>query len=242
MKTLLLRFAAPLQSWGDESKYDIRGTRNEPTKSGIIGMIAAAMGLRRDSDEIVEMSAKLRVGIRVDQPGTVLRDFHTALSPAYGSGGNLRYEKNGKLIMKEDPFVTKRYYLCDARFLVGIECKEDEYIQTVAEALSAPVFSLFLGRRSCPPSLPICLGIRDCSLDVAIKETEWIAADWFMEKYGTIRARIILETEQGQVAWHTQMDQPVSFSPVHRKYTLRGLDKEQYVLLRRPEHNPMKDL
>ena len=242
MKTLLLRFAAPLQAWGDESKYEIRGTRNEPTKSGVIGMIAAAMGLRRDSEEIAELSAKLRMGIRVDQPGRVLRDFHTALSPSYSAGGDLRYDNAGKIIREKNPFVTQRYYLCDARFLVGLECEDDAYLQSVAKALSAPVFPLFLGRRSCPPSLPLQLGTVECDLETAMKMTEWIAADWFKEQQGSIRARMIIETKQGQEAWYTQMDQPVSFSPIHRRYTLRGLNKEQYVLLGRPEHDPMIDL
>ena len=242
MKTLLLRFAAPLQAWGDESKYDIRGTRNEPTKSGVIGMLAAAMGLRRDSDEIAGMSAKLRMGIRVDQPGTVLRDFHTALAPAYSAGGDLRYDNTGKLIREKNPFVTQRYYLCDARFLVGLECEDDAYLQTITEAVSAPVFPLFLGRRSCSPSLPVLFSIVESDLEAALRGAEWIAADWFKEQQGSIRARMIIETKRGQEAWYTQMDQPVSFSPIHRRYTLRGLDKEQYVLLGRPEHDPMKDL
>lgn len=242
MKTLLLRFAAPLQAWGDESKYDIRGTRNEPTKSGVIGMIAAAMGLRRDNEEIAEMSAKLRMGIRVDQPGTVLCDFHTALSPDYSANGDLRYDNTGKLIREKNPFVTKRYYLCDARFLVGLECEDDAYLQNIAEAVTTPVFPLFLGRRSCPPSLPVLLGTVEGDLEAALRGTEWIAADWFKNQQGSIRASMIIETKRGQEAWHTQMDQPVSYSPIHRRYTLRGLDKEQYVFLGRPEHDPMKEL
>ena len=242
MKTLLLRFAAPLQAWGDESKYDIRGTRNEPTKSGVIGMIAAAMGLRRDSEEIIEMSQKLRMGVRVDQPGLVLSDFHTALSPSYSAGGDLRYDSTGELIREKNPFVTRRYYLCDARFLVGLECNDDAYLKTITEAMNAPVFPLYFGRRSCPPSLPIQLGMVESDLETAMRDAEWIAAEWFKERQGTIRARLIIETKQGQTAWHTQMDQPVSFSPIHRRYTLRGVDKEQYVLLGKPEHDPMKDL
>ena len=48
MATLLLRLAAPLQSWGADSKFETRKTNREPTKSGIIGLLAAALGLRRD--------------------------------------------------------------------------------------------------------------------------------------------------------------------------------------------------
>ena len=67
MATLLLRLAAPLQSWGAESKFDTRRTGREPTKSGVIGLLAAALGIRRDADaEIQGLSAALRFGVRVD--------------------------------------------------------------------------------------------------------------------------------------------------------------------------------
>lgn len=239
MATLLLRLAAPLQAWGDESKYDIRGTKNEPTKSGVIGLLAAALGYRRDSEEISKMAEKLRIGVRVDQPGTVIRDFHTAKAPKYSGSGALRYESDGSLIMEKNPYITQRYYLCDACFLVGLECEDEDYLNILAEALKSPVFPLYLGRRSLPPSLPVMLCVQNENLETALHKTEWIAADWYKKEYHCLRARIITETKAGQVAWHTQMDQPVSFSPIHRRYTLRGLDKEQYVFLGTPKHDPM---
>lgn len=78
MATLLIRLAAPMQSWGDESKYDIRQTWKEPSKSGVIGLLAAALGLKRDSEDIPALSASLRMGVRVEMPGrliTVIRIF-----------------------------------------------------------------------------------------------------------------------------------------------------------------------
>lgn len=242
MGTLLLRLTAPLQAWGDESKYDIRGTRNEPTKSGVIGMLAAAFGYRRDSDEISKMAEALRMGIRVDQPGTVIRDYHTARAPKYSSKGMLNYDTDGKIIMEKDAYITQRYYLSDACFLAGLESDDEEYLHTVAEALESPVFPVYLGRRSLPPSMPMVLRISSTDLDTALRETEWLAAEWYKKKYKCIRARIITETRRGQNAWYTQMDHPVSFSPIHRRYSLRGLDKEQYVLLGTPEHDPMAAL
>ena len=220
MRTLLLRLAAPLQAWGDESKYDIRGTRNEPTKSGVIGMLAAAMGYSRDSKEIAIMTEKLRMGIRVDQPGTVIRDFHTA--------------HNAK-----SSWVTDRYYLCDAVFLVALESEDEKYIDLISESLSSPVFPLYLGRRSCPPTQPLKIGIKDCDLENALLNEPWLASDWYKKKSSCIRARIITESSKGKKVWYTQMDQPVSFNPVQRKYSLRGLDREQYVLLGKSEHDPM---
>ena len=70
MATLLLRLAAPLQSWGCGSKFNIRNTEREPTKSGVIGMIAAAMGIQRNDDpKKLEPLCRLRYGVRVDREG-----------------------------------------------------------------------------------------------------------------------------------------------------------------------------
>ncbi len=242
MGTILLRLAAPIQAWGDESKYDIRGTRNEPTKSGVIGLLAAAMGCRRDSGKIIELADNFRIGIRTDQPGTVIRDFHTAKAPKYSKSGTLRYESDGSVIMEKDPYITSRYYLCDACFLVGLESENMELLHAVEEALKSPRFPIYLGRRSCPPSLPIFLGITEVDLETALHEYEWIAADWYKKKVKSIHACINTETLKGETAWHIQMDQPVSFSPVHRKYTVRGLNKEKRVLLSITEHDPMAAL
>lgn len=242
MGTLLLRIAAPMQAWGDESKYDIRATGKEPTKSGVIGMLAAAMGYRRDSDEVKEMACRIRMGVREDQPGVIIRDFHTARAPKYSKKGVIKYNTDGAPVMEDNSYITQRYYLCDACFLVCLECEDDAYLQSITEALKAPAFSLFLGRRSCPPSLPIVLGVEDTDLETALNKTEWIAPDWYKDKQKGIRARIITETRKGQPAAHVQMDQPVSFSPIHRRYTLRGLNKQQYVILGTLEHDPMKAL
>ena len=90
MATLLLRLAAPLQSWGSDSKFETRKTDREPTKSGVVGLLAAALGLRRDDTEGLARLNGLRFAVRADQEGSLLVDFHTAKSrdTSYsGSGG-----------------------------------------------------------------------------------------------------------------------------------------------------------
>ena len=127
MATLLLRLAAPMQSWGIDSKFDTRKTNREPTKSGVIGLLAAALGLRRDADQALERLNQLRFAVRVDQEGTLLVDFHTAKS-----------EKTN--------YVTKRYYLADAIFLVGLESEDRPFLEQLDRALRSPAYPLFLGR------------------------------------------------------------------------------------------------
>ena len=146
MSTLLLRLAAPLQAWGTDSKFEVRRTNREPSKSGVIGLLAAALGLRRDAD-LSKLSA-LRFGVRVDRNGEVIKDFHMA-----------KAEKTS--------YLTYRYYLSDAIFLVGLESEDRSFLEQIERALRNPCFPLFLGRRSCPPTLPLgarnsrgC--VRDC--------------------------------------------------------------------------------
>ena len=69
MATMLLRLAAPLQAWGADSKFETRKTAREPTKSGVIGLLAAALGLRRDETEPLTRLAGLRFGVRVEREG-----------------------------------------------------------------------------------------------------------------------------------------------------------------------------
>ena len=99
MSTLLLRFAGPMQAWGTGTRFDVCRTNREPTKSGVVGLLAAALGLRRDAP--LDALASLRFGVRVDREGVVLQDYHM-----------VRGEKSA--------YVTRRYYLCDAVFLVGV--------------------------------------------------------------------------------------------------------------------------
>ena len=138
MATLLLRLAAPLQAWGADSKFETRKTNREPTKSGVIGLLAAALGLRRDESEGLARLTGLRFGVRVEREGQLLVDYHTAKT---------QDEKNS--------YVTYRHYLQDAVFLAGLESEDTALLLQLQDALQHPVFPLYLGRRSCPPALPL---------------------------------------------------------------------------------------
>lgn len=75
MGTLLLRLAGPLQAWGYDSKFETRRTGREPTKSGVTGLLAAALGRKRD--EAIDDLLALHFGVRVDKEGELLHDYHT---------------------------------------------------------------------------------------------------------------------------------------------------------------------
>ena len=124
MATLLLRLAGPLQAWGIDSKFDIRRTGLEPSKSGVVGLLAAALGIGRDDLTALEPLCALRMGVRADQEGQLLRDFHTVWGYKHSAGNRMIiYDKEtGRPVPAEkNTYVTNRYYLCDAVFLVGLE-------------------------------------------------------------------------------------------------------------------------
>ena len=154
--TLFLRLEGPLQAWGENSKFVIRRTMEAPTKSGVLGMACCAMGLSRQAarDKLPELG-QLTMGVRIDRPGTLWSDYHTV-----GAGIGLLTADGGSKTGAQGTLVTRRYYLCDASFLVALQ-GDDELLAEVAEALRNPVWPVYLGRKSCAPSVPVLARPRD---------------------------------------------------------------------------------
>ena len=224
MATLLLRLAAPLQAWGADSKFETRKTAREPTKSGVIGLLAAALGLRRDETEPLTRLAQLRFGVRVEREGQLLVDYHTA--------NREEDRKKGKA-----PYVTYRHYLEDAVFLVGLESEDSALLQELAEALTHPVFPLYLGRRCCPPTLPLCLGVRPGSLQEVLQAEPPLCPGR--------QSRILLDADPLEPGTAVQRDVPVSFDPHHRQYGYRSVRELWQKVPDSPEtteHDPFREL
>ncbi|MFJ2769736.1 type I-E CRISPR-associated protein Cas5/CasD [Streptomyces sp. NPDC087300] len=216
MSVLLLRLAGPLQAWGSASRFARRGTENAPTKSGVVGLLAAASGRGREGD--VSDLAALRFGVRIDQPGMRLRDFHTA-----------HHADSNRAMPLSD-----RFYLADAVFLAAVE-GDARLLQQLYEALLAPHFLPYLGRRSCPPSRPVTIGPpQEATLEEALTETAWQAARWYAEQR---RARegaretaspgpeldILIDCAPTDAPDFTLRDVPLSFDPRHRRFGPRGV-------------------
>lgn len=214
MSTLLLRFAGPMQAWGADSRFDIRKTNREPTKSGVVGLLAAALGMRRDEppDEL----AALRFGVRVDREGVLLRDFHM-----------VKGEKAS--------YMTTRYYLCDAVFLVGLCGRDEALMERLEDAVRHPAYPLFLGRRSCPPEGRLCLGLRNMELEEALRAEPLLAE---RKKGEPERMRFILDDPTGSGRAH---DVPISYSPFNRQYAYRAV-RESWQTAGGSEHDPMQEL
>lgn len=242
MATLLLRLAAPLQSWGADSKFETRKTNREPTKSGVIGLLAAALGLARDEDQALQRLNGLRFAVRVDQEGQLLRDYHTANNPTPDQVREAR--SRGKA--PSAPYVTRRYYLSDAIFLVGLESEDEALLQQLQQALTHPVYPLFLGRRSCPPTLPLCLGIRTTGLlDTLEAEPSQVPA-W--RRHPPAETRIVADATPSQPGAVPRQDLPLSFSPIHRQFGFRPVREFTVSAVKEPapqsktSHDPFAEL
>lgn len=210
MSTLLLRLAGPMQSWGTDSKFDVRRTQREPSKSGVIGLVAAAMGIPRQDRQALAALACLRFGVRVDREGTLLRDYHTAHTE------------------KGSAYVTNRYYLADAVFVAGLESADGALLERIGQALASPAFPLYLGRRSCPPTGRVFLGISHKPLEEALRENAPPSA-----------CRLVLDA-RAEEPGGLQRDVPLSFDPNRREYGFRRV--YSYPLHSAAEHDPMAEL
>jgi len=194
MNTLLLRLSGTMQSWGVQSRFGVRDTGLEPSKSGVLGLICAAMGIDRANDNNLANLARLRMGVRVDREGRLKVDYHTAQNVLKAGGG------------MKDTELSNRYYLADAMFLVGLESDDLTLLESIHTAMHHPVWPLYLGRKAFVPGEPVCL-----------KDGLMFRQDLFnsLKTYPYLgragkpdRLRIVLEDNEGEIVC---LDQPLSF-------------------------------
>lgn len=207
MSTLLLRLAGPMQSWGVKGRFTRRTTELEPTKSGIVGLLAAALGRRR-TDPIEDL-ANLTMGMRVEQPGKLNRDFQTATQGRVSAP------------------LSYRYYLSDAVFLTAIEGPKD-FVETLSNAVNNPAFPLYLGRRAFPPAGQPHRGMHAESAYELLHSTPWTASPLVMEKNSAtaVKLRVVRDIQEGEPPTSTMEDLPVSFDPNRRLYATRQVTEE----------------
>lgn len=148
-KFLVLQLRGVMQAWGTHTYEDFRPSSIFPTKSAIIGLVGACMGIERDDIEKRELLNKsISIDIASINPHNVrkIEDFHTILDAR---------KVDGK--PRNDAIISKREYLCDAHFLLFISVQDGSYFSLVEieNAVKKPVFTPFLGRKSCPISEPL---------------------------------------------------------------------------------------
>ena len=181
-----------MQSWGTHSRWDVRDTGPEPTKSGIIGLIGCAVGLHRDDHELERLDRDLLFGVRIDRPGVISTDYHTVTGYHRTAAGEYKHSGGtAKSLAKaqehgESTIVSPREYLHDAAFLVALASHDHALLRQLAGELEHhlwsgdlrfPKWPLYLGRKSCVPSRPILDRVADeyQNLEEALRKEAWAA-------------------------------------------------------------------
>lgn len=214
MATLLLRLVGPMQSWGTISRFDQRDTGKEPSKSGVVGLLAAAMGIDREEWPTLEPLTKLKIGIRHDRSGVPKRDYQTA--------GCARGEEVMKAdgARSKDGVVSQRFYLADAAFLVGLEGKDRSLLEEAHSALRDPTWPLALGRKSYVPSESIWLpdGLQEKPLRDVLRVYPWLGS-------GEVPQKLLFSWESEDGTGSLRMDQLLS-SFAERRFGTRFVVSE----------------
>lgn len=219
-KCIALNLDAPLQSWGYQSRFNERTTLNYPTRSGILGMVCAAMGIGRSDLKGLERLAELELTIYLLKHGDgFLRDFHTV-----GGGWDRKSHPMNVVPKASDALgknsgqtvITHREYLQGYKFGALLR-GEHELIEEIAAALHDPVWGLWLGRKACIPAAPVCLGVYD-QPDEARNALETLHGEDLQGR------RRILETSSFNEGTDSLMDIPLDYQ--QRRYGPRRVSVE----------------
>lgn len=156
---LLFRLYGPIASWGEIAVGESRHSAAYPSRSALVGLLAAALGIRRDDDEAqLALASGCRIAVKVLSAGTPLRDYHTVQAPPQRK--NLVYRTRAQELANRqvlETLLSMREYRCDSLAVVAVEALSSARwtLDELRTALRNPVFPLYLGRKSCPPALPL---------------------------------------------------------------------------------------
>lgn len=222
---LAMMLDGPLQSWGFASRFERRTTGLHPTKSGVAGLICAAMGLAKGSaeeqDVLLKLAESKMTSITIPRemhsgggrlPILRLEDYHTVLDTRPASGK-----------LNENAVITWREYLLDARFGVIVEAPRS-VLEPVAAALADPVWGIWLGRKNCIPAEPVGRGLFDTEAEAQHE----LIGDTPIDAFTTVT-----DVKDFAEGTDTPSDKPVSFGDGSSS----GLDKRRFAV-RRVAVNP----
>jgi CRISPR system Cascade subunit CasD len=204
-----------MQAWGTQSRFTVRDTGLEPSKSGVVGLLCAAMGRGRENP-LDDLDA-LCMGVRIDREGLMAKDYHTAIG-VMKADGKRPPEKKPK--HPKFTVISNRYYLADADFTVGLAGDDLNLLGRINEALQNPRWPLFLGRKSFPPGISVWIPgglLEGVDLETSLRNHPWDPG-FLPKKRWPERLRLVMETAYGK-GETVRCDQPVSFED--RRFALR---------------------
>ncbi|MCG8381164.1 MAG: type I-E CRISPR-associated protein Cas5/CasD [Gammaproteobacteria bacterium] len=157
---LVFQLYAPLVSWGDQAVGQERPSADHPSRSALLGLLAAAVGIdRNDETRQEQLSSACHFGIKLYAPGLAMRDFHTAQVPPANKKSKHLYTRRDELREpKLGTILSFRSYRQDSLSVVALWLNDDPAysLPQLQKALSKPHFHLYLGRKACPLAVPLC--------------------------------------------------------------------------------------
>lgn len=210
--TLILKISPPMQSWGVEDRFiKVRKTNRFPTKSGIVGLMAAALGWDRD-DDLTEL-ARLRMGVRIDAPGILSKDFQTTRKPTSSRS------------KKDEQEVSDRYFLQDAVFMVGLQSEDLGMLEDLEWALKHPAFDLFAGRKSFVLNDDFLIGVKeDATIEDVFGSLKW-QGDGHVLSGAPLDLEVIMDDDGNGNDPIVLNDYPLSFDLNHREWSARRVNR-----------------
>lgn len=157
MRYLLFRLYGPMSSWGDIAVGETRPSFAHPTKSAVLGLVAGAMGIRRDEEDKHRLLAEeIGFAVQVEFMGGPLSDYHTAQVPSGGEQYCTRRQELSGEKSELNTILSTRTYRTDGLYIIVLwERKRGEWdIEQIKAKLEQPEFVPYLGRKSCPSALP----------------------------------------------------------------------------------------
>jgi len=162
---LVFRLYGPMASWGQAAVGGDRPTGVQPTRSALLGLLGAALGIKRDEEQRLSwLHRSVLVAVKQCAPSSLVRDYHTTQVPSHRNKIVHRTRKNELSENKLNTILSSRDYRCDGLWVVAVRSAPSaEYsLAQLRSALLEPVYALSLGRKSCPPALPLAPKIVEC--------------------------------------------------------------------------------
>jgi CRISPR system Cascade subunit CasD len=189
---LLLRLEGPLQSWGVRARWDVRDTGEEPSKSGVVGLLGCALGYPGGDLRLAQLDRATTLGVRAEYEGRPTVDYQTVTGLLPQADGGVKGRENHPYTI-----ISPRAYLQDAAFLAVLAGPGD-LLNDCARALASPRWPLYLGRKCCPPSRPPLEALTTDygSLGEALREHPW---EWpGHDQPEPERVRCVLDDPEGE--------------------------------------------
>lgn len=212
---LMFQLYGTMASWGGIAVGESRASETHAGRSALIGLLAAALGVEREDEENQKYLARqYNFAVCLHNAGVLVKDYHTTQvaprSVLKKYPGRTRYDEIAAPRSELSTILSSRDYRCDAYCRVAVQAREESprwTLEALKDALNQPVFTLYLGRKSCPPALPLqaqCVVAPD--LLSAFRDAVFLGPEQFAVRHlGAGDRPRRLEASSGSLYWDDGM-------------------------------------